>query len=145
MLLLLSLLGSASAFSLGALSGVGSSRTSNLKMGVTVKTTKPGDGKTYPKAGQMVSAHYTGKLKDGTVVDTSRGFLKQPFKFQIGAGEVIKGWDQGMLKMCKGEKATLACTADFGYGKRGAPPDIPPNAMLIFDVELVSISGKSYF
>ena len=68
----------------------------------TVKTVKPGDGKTYPKAGQMVQAHYTGKLKDGTVFDTSRGFFKQPFKFQIGAGDVIKAWDQGMLKMSVG-------------------------------------------
>ena len=63
-------------------------------MGVTVKTTKPGDGKTYPKAGQMVKAHYTGRLMDGTVFDSSRGFLKQPFQFQIGAGDVIRGWDQ---------------------------------------------------
>ena len=82
-------------------------------MGVTVKTTKPGDGKTYPKAGQMVKAHYTGRLMDGTVFDSSRGFLKQPFQFQIGAGDVIRGWDQGMLKMSKGEKATLTCTPDF--------------------------------
>ena len=61
----------------------------------------------------MISAHYTGKLTDGTVFDTSRGFLRGPFKFQIGAGDVIKGWDVGMLKMSKGEKATLTCTPDF--------------------------------
>merc|ERR1719246_108162 len=114
-------------------------------MGVKVETTKPGDGKTFPKAGQMVKAHYTGKLMDGTVFDSSRGFLKQPFQFQIGAGDVIKGWDQGMLKMSKGEKATLTCTPDFAYGQRGAPPDIPPGATLLFDVELIGISGESFF
>jgi len=116
-----------------------------ISMGVSVKTTKPGNGKTFPKAGQMVRAHYTGKLRDGTVFDTSRGFLKQPFQFQIGAGEVIKGWDVGMMKMSVGEKAVLTCSSDYGYGMRGAPPDIPPNAELIFDVELVSVSGNPFF
>ena len=91
-------------------------------MGVTVKTTKPGDGKTYPKAGQMVKAHYTGRLLDGTVFDSSRGFLKQPFQFQIGAGDVIRGWDQGMLKMSKGEKATLTCTPDFACTREHIEP-----------------------
>ncbi len=80
-----------------------------------------------------------------SVFDSSRGFLKQPFQFQIGAGDVIKGWDQGMLKMSKGEKATLTCTPDFAYGQRGAPPDIPPGATLLFDVELIGISGESFF
>ena len=98
-------------------------------MGVTVKTTKPGDGKTYPKAGQMVKAHYTGRLMDGTVFDSSRGFLKQPFQFQIGAGDVIRGWDQGMLKMSKGEKATLTCTPDFACTREHIEPSAARRAL----------------
>ena len=98
-------------------------------MGVTVKTTKPGDGKTYPKAGQMVKAHYTGRLLDGTVFDSSRGFLKQPFQFQIGAGDVIRGWDQGMLKMSKGEKATLTCTPDFACTREHIEPSAARRAL----------------
>jgi len=62
----------------------------------------------------------------------------------VGAGDVIRGWDVGMLKMSKGEKATLTCTPDFGYGSRGAG-EIPPGATLIFDVELITISGKPFF
>ena len=86
----------------------------------------------------MVSAHYTGKLTDGTVFDTSRGFLRGPFKFQIGAGDVIKGWDVGVMKMSLGEKALLFIGPDYGYGAAGNGP-IPPNATLKFEVELLRI------
>ena len=96
-------------------------------MGVTVKTTKPGDGKTYPKAGQMVKAHYTGRLLDGTVFDSSRGFLKQPFQFQIGAGDVIRGWDQASA--CSSHPlagtAPARCSASMGITRtrvRSRPP-----------------------
>ena len=120
------------------------------RMSVSVKTLKPGDGKTFPKAGQMVKAHYTGKLMDGTVFDTSRKILGGfggigAFEFQIGAGEVIKGWDVGMAKMSLGETAELTVGPSFGYGQRGAGDDIPPNAVLIFEVELLGISGKPFF
>ena len=108
--------------------------------GVTVETVKPGDGVTFPQKGDTVRAHYTGKLTDGTQFDSSRGFLKPPFEFTIGVGQVIKGWDQGMMQMSIGEKATLTCTPDFGYGKNGAPPVIPPDATLVFDVELIGIA-----
>ena len=110
-------------------------------MSVEVKTIEPGDGETFPLPGQRVSAHYTGRLVDGTVFDTSRKGYKQPFSFQIGVGSVIKGWDVGIAKMSKGEKAELTIEPSHGYGKRGAPPTIPADATLIFDVELISVSG----
>ena len=125
----------AAAIQMGLFGGGGSKAG-----GVTVETVKPGDGVTYPKKGDTVKAHYTGKLTDGTQFDSSRGFLKPPFEFTIGVGQVIKGWDQGMMQMSIGEKATLTCTPDFGYGRGGAPPDIPPDATLVFDVELIGIS-----
>ena len=108
--------------------------------GVTVETTKAGDGVNFPLKGDKVKAHYTGKLTDGTQFDSSRGFLKPPFEFTIGIGQVIKGWDQGMMKMSVGEKATLTVSPTFGYGKAGAGNVIPPDATLIFDVELVAIN-----
>jgi len=115
-------------------------------MGVDVVTTKAGNG-VKPKKGQLVRAHYTGKLTDGTQFDSSRGPLgldflgRGPFEFTIGVGQVIKGWDVGMAQMSVGEKATLTCSSDFGYGKQGSPPDIPGGATLVFDVELLAILG----
>ena len=110
-------------------------------MSVEVKSQAPGDGTTFPKPGQRVSVHYTGRLSDGTVFDTSRKDFNRPFSFQIGVNNVIKGWDVGIAKMSLGEKAELTVESSFGYGKRGAPPVIPGDATLIFDVELLSISG----
>ena len=119
-------------------------------MSVTVKTLKAGDGKTFPKAGQTVKCHYTGRLQDGTVFDTSKKFLGGiggigAFEFQIGAGDVIKGWDVGIAKMSVGEVAELTVGPSFGYGSRGAGDAIPPNAVLIFEVELLGVSGKPFF
>ena len=86
--------------------------------------------------------HYTGRLDDGTVFDSSleRG---QPIKFELGAGKVIKGWDQGVDGMAVRGKRQLVIPAALGYGARGAPPAIPPNALLHFDVELVAIEEPS--
>ena len=91
-----------------------------------------------PKKGQKVQVHYTGKLENGTVFDSShkRG---QPIAFTLGVGQVIKGWDEGIALLKKGSKAQLIIPANLGYGARGVPPQIPPNATLIFDVELVDI------
>lgn len=93
--------------------------------------------------GDNVFVHYTGKLQDGTKFDSSvdRG---QPFNFILGAGMVIKGWDEGILGMKVGEKKTLTIPAEKGYGALGVPDNkggyiIPPNATLVFDVELVDI------
>ncbi|MEK1838568.1 FKBP-type peptidyl-prolyl cis-trans isomerase [Pseudomonas sp. NPDC089918] len=108
------------------------------KMGVTLETLEPGDGTTFPKGGQIVSVHYTGTLVNGEKFDSShdRG---EPFKFKIGVGQVIKGWDEGVAQMSVGQKSKLTISPDFGYGTRGAGEVIPPNATLIFDVELISI------
>jgi len=85
--------------------------------------------------------HYTGMLTDGSKFDSSldRG---TPFDFTLGAGQVIKGWDQGLTNMCIGEKRRLKIPSDLGYGDRGSPPKIPGGATLVFDVELLDIKGK---
>ncbi len=105
--------------------------------GMKIETTHEGAGVAIAN-GQTAVVHYTGKLTDGTVFDSSvtRG---TPFEFSLGAGMVIKGWDLGVLGMKVGEKRTLTIPADLGYGVRGAGGVIPPNATLIFDVELLGI------
>ncbi|RHZ10914.1 hypothetical protein DYB37_011076 [Aphanomyces astaci] len=98
----------------------------------------PGDEETYPEPGDTLAVHYEGWLTDGTLFDSSRKRGK-PFEFIVGNGLVIKGWDEGMLNMSKGEKARLYIPAAKGYGAHGAPPTIPPNSDLIFEVELIQI------
>ena len=92
-----------------------------------------------PQKGQKVKVHYTGKLEDGTVFDSSvqRGV---PIEFTLGVGQVIKGWDEGIADMKVGEKRQLIIPPDLGYGARGYPPVIPPDSTLIFDTELVEIN-----
>ena len=89
-------------------------------------------------AGKTVSVHYTGKFLDGKVFDSSvsRG---EPITFQLGAGRVIKGWDEGIALMKVGGKAQLVIPPALAYGERGAGGVIPPNATLLFDVELVDV------
>jgi peptidylprolyl isomerase len=97
---------------------------------------KVGDGAT-PQSGQRLTVHYTGWLTDGTKFDSSvdRG---QPYQFVLGAGRVIPGWDKGLATMKVGGKRRLILPPELGYGARGSAPRIPPNATLIFDVELLA-------
>jgi FKBP-type peptidyl-prolyl cis-trans isomerase len=95
------------------------------------------------KAGDHVFMNYTGRLENGKVFDSNvdpKFNHVEPFGFNLGAGEVIPGWDKGIVGMKVGEKKTLTISPEDGYGAAGHPPVIPPNSTLIFDVELLSIS-----
>jgi len=108
-----------------------------LPSGLHIVYGKKGTG-AKPTKGQKVVAHYTGTLLNGKKFDSSvdRG---QPFEFTIGVGQVIKGWDEGFMQLTTGSKARLLIPSYLGYGEKGAGGDIPPNAILIFDVELLEI------
>uniref|UniRef100_A0A8C2PX53 peptidylprolyl isomerase n=1 Tax=Cyprinus carpio TaxID=7962 RepID=A0A8C2PX53_CYPCA len=107
---------------------------------------KKGDKTNFPKKGDTVSCWYTGTLEDGTVFDSNipatakKKKQTKPLSFKVGLGRVIRGWDEGLLVMSKGETARLEIEAEWAYGRKGVPDSkIPPNAKLIFEVELVSI------
>jgi len=109
--------------------------------GLTYLITRRGEGRA-PQAGEEVLVHYTGLLTDGTVFDSSRN-RGEPFAFRLGAGRVIKGWDEGIARLRVGDRATLFIPPQLGYGARGAGGVIPPDASLIFVVELVGIRGEA--
>jgi peptidylprolyl isomerase len=116
-------------------------KVNEMPDGLKYTDTKTGDGATV-HSGNKVSVHYTGWLSDngakGKKFDSSvdRG---QPFQFTLGAKQVIAGWDEGVAGMKVGGKRTLTIPPELGYGSRGAPGAIPPNATLIFDVELLQV------
>merc|ERR1712062_876788 len=108
---------------------------SGLKIEVV---SRPEECERKVKKGDNLAMHYTGMLEDGDKFDSSRR-LGKPLDFQIGIGKVIKGWDEGILGMCVGEKRKLVIPAELGYGKRGTQ-NIPPNSTLYFDIELMDVS-----
>jgi FKBP-type peptidyl-prolyl cis-trans isomerase len=109
-----------------------------LRVGSKFKPEGCKDGR-ISKPGDKLSMHYTGKLyKDCTKFDSSHD-RDEPFDFKLGAGQVIKGWDEGLRGMCVGEKRKLTIGSDMGYGSEGSPPNIHGGATLQFEVELLSI------
>ncbi len=108
-----------------------------LESGLGIKVLEEGDG-TLPEKGQRVQVHYTGTLEDGTKFDSSVD-RNQPFEFQLGMGRVIRGWDEGVAQLKVGSKALLWIPSELGYGPRGAGGVIPPNATLIFEIQVLDI------
>ncbi|KAK3209466.1 hypothetical protein GRF29_69g1896943 [Pseudopithomyces chartarum] len=115
-------------------------------MGVEIAVLRKGNGINVPKKHDEIAMEYTGWLYDedkmdkkGNKFDTSIG--RGDLITEIGVGRVIRGWDEGILAMSLGEKATLTITPDYGYGARGFPGHIPPNSVLVFDIELKAING----
>merc|ERR1712133_81229 len=119
---------------------IGELNAEKKKLQIGIKK-KIKDCKRRTRKGDQLQMHYTGKLESGEEFDSSipRG---EPLSFTLGAGQVIKGWDQGLLNMCEGEKRKLVIPSDLAYGDNGAPPKIPAGATLIFEVELVKIQVK---
>lgn len=110
---------------------------SKTESGLYYQITEHGTGE-QPQRGQYVAVHYTGMLLDKTVFDSSYR-RREPIEFKVGVGQVISGWDEGIMLLHQGDKARLVIPAELAYGSRGAGGVIPPNAPLIFDVELVKI------
>ena len=113
-----------------------------INEGIEYEDQIPGDGD-EATPGKTVEVHYTGWLTDGTEFDSSHN-RNETFRFKLGGGQVIQGWDQGVAGMKVGGVRKLTIAPEFGYGARGAGGVIPPNATLIFKVELISVTGEAF-
>lgn len=111
--------------------------TTTTTSGLQYEELKIGEG-ALAETGQHVTVHYTGWLTDGTKFDSSKD-RNDPFQFHLGAGQVIRGWDEGVAGMKVGGRRTLTIPPELGYGARGAGGVIPPNAVLVFEVELLGV------
>lgn len=109
--------------------------------GVLKEIKKPGVGEATPGSGCKVKVHYTGTLLDGTVFDSSKT-RGEPFEFDLGKGQVIKAWDKGIATMKKEETAVFTCQSQYAYGKQGSPPTIPPDATLVFEVDMLDWAAE---
>ena len=109
-----------------------------MKSGLIIVDNVVGEGLEAKKF-DILTVHYTGKLEDGTVFDSSKNPGRDPFRFTVGMGQVIRGWDEGFVGMKIGGNRTLTIPPEMGYGVRGAGDAIPPNATLIFEVELLEV------
>lgn len=109
-----------------------------MKSGLIIVDNVVGEGLEAEKF-DILTVHYTGKLEDGTVFDSSKNPGRDPFRFTVGLGEVIRGWDEGFVGMKIGGTRTLTIPPEMGYGVRGSGDVIPPNATLIFEVELLEV------
>jgi FKBP-type peptidyl-prolyl cis-trans isomerase FkpA len=115
-----------------------SGATHTTSSGVQIEDVQLGAGATA-ETGKTVSVLYTGRLTDGTKFDSSADHGNQPMEFTLGEGRVIKGWEDGIVGMKVGGKRKLTLPPELGYGAQGAPPEIPPNATLVFEVELLAV------
>ncbi|MFZ5503887.1 MAG: FKBP-type peptidyl-prolyl cis-trans isomerase [Pseudomonadota bacterium] len=115
--------------------------SNTTESGLVIEDTTPGTGH-EAASGHEVSVHYTGWLTDGRKFDSSKD-RNDPFSFQLGAGQVIRGWDEGVTGMKEGGVRKLTIPPHLGYGERGAGGVIPPNATLVFEVELLSVIRNS--
>lgn len=117
--------------------GIDTTALTRTPSGLRYQDVEKGEGK-EATAGKVVLVHYTGWLPNGEKFDSSRD-RNDPFSFTLGAGQVIAGWDEGVAGMKVGGRRKLVIPPDLGYGTAGAPPDIPPGATLVFEVELVDV------
>ncbi|GMI21537.1 hypothetical protein TrCOL_g9948 [Triparma columacea] len=110
-------------------------------MGIKRSVLTEGDGQSYPKKGDKLTMHYVGTLKKGGKKFDSSRDKNKPFVFTIGQGQVIRGWDEGVMEMSLGEKSTLEISSDYAYGDQGISGVIPGGATLMFEVELLKIGN----